>query len=44
MKEEIREATMEELLELIKAQTGDFIICVESEKEESLGNKRIFSS
>ena len=44
MKEEIREVTMEELFAFIKAQTGDFLIRVEPEKEESLGNKRIFSS
>lgn len=44
MKEEIREVTMEELFAFIKAQTGDFLIRVEPEKEESLGDQGVISA
>lgn len=43
MKEEIKEVTMEQLLDLIKAQTGEFLIRVEPEKEETHGNEGTFS-
>ena len=44
MKEEVREVTVEQLLDLIKAQTGEFLIRVEPKKEEPHGNEGTFSA
>lgn len=44
MKKEIREVTMEELLELVKTQAGDFLIHVEPGKEDTHGNEGTLSA
>lgn len=44
MKEEIKEVTVEKLLELVKSQAGDFLIRVEPEKEEPHGNEGTLSA
>lgn len=44
MRKEIREVTLEELLELVKSLEGDFLIHVESGEEETHGNERTVSA